>query len=128
MLIRRLYLTGFLAIWIAFVCFLPGAVTGFGHTYGHWTSFLNRNGHSLPIPPIAEYISYPILSGNSALFYMYFGVLFLVPSVLVIGIWYIRDRIALLEWFCYGFCTYMGFFISSIIVISFGLWSPFALL
>lgn len=124
---RRILLTTFLTLWIAFLWIVPALGFDFGHTYQHWLGSLSGRGRPLPLPPLTAYVSLPILAGNW-LFYAYFAVLLLVPIILAVRIWSIGDRTVLLEWFCYGVGIYLMFVVASVFVIAAGLWAPFALL
>jgi len=117
-----------LVIWLCFVFILLNLFCAFEHTYGHWIAPLHEPGHPRSLPPITEYISIPILNSEAPFYHIYFGLLFLVSIVLLVGVWYIREQLALLEWFCFGFGIYFSFFIASLIIISFGPWAPFSAL
>jgi len=127
MLFRRLLFSGVLVIWFLFIAFLQGTAVEFHHTYEHWLAPLSRPGRPPALAPLTELVL-PLLDGNAWQFYAYFWTLMLVPLVLVIRLWWIRDRLELLEWFCYGFGVYLAVFIASVFVIVSGLWAAFALL
>lgn len=124
MLARRLLLTVFMLVWLAFLYVACEIINEFSFTYDRWLSPFSRNGHLTPLPILTETISLPILEGHSGPFWCYMMFLFLTPCILCAFIWLVKSPQHLLEYWCYGFVIYLALLFASVFIIGAGLWFP----
>ncbi len=117
MLGRRLVATAIIAIWIVLLFFLSVPIREeIAHTYHH---FLNSSedlniltkDYSLQILGSGDYLN----SDNSFLFYFFWGFIWLIPFVMLIFTWRIKEPSFLLEFLFYSWLSYL--FITSFLFL-----------
>ena len=128
MIARKLFLTFVLGLWYALLslAFVVGR-PALHRTYAAWIEPF-RDG----LPLLTTRVAMPMLgpeagaAGASALFLAGWGLLWVLPTVILVLLWLARDRGSLVEVWTYGLSAYALFVLLSTLAVGFGLWLPFA--
>jgi hypothetical protein len=127
MILRKSLLTGIVIAWFVFlylVAFVFREI--FSHTYYH---LIKDMGNTLPL--LTKKIAIPILGAdalnaeNEWLFYIFWGIIWIVPVIILSTLLRIPDRIKLMEFWVYSWSIYMVFFFLSTSLVICGLLLPF---
>ena len=130
MSLPRALATTALLIWLAALALASGPVRWeLAHTYEHW---IDGAGSSLPVLTTA--VSLPVLGLSSsslpsiAVRTLFWGLAWLGPATLLIGVWRARSREGLSDCLLFGGALYAASIILAVLLVSVGLWLPFSLL
>ena len=130
MLAKRITATAAVAVWIVTLAYAGGpARWELAHTYQH---LIEGVGSALNAPTVA--FGLPILGLGPRTFQsvvvtvVIWGVAWLGPIILLVGIWRVRTREALSDWLLLGGVLYGSVMLLFLVVIAVSLWLPFSLL
>lgn len=119
-----------LLVWFITLAFISGPVRWeVAHTYQH---LVDRLENSLPLP--TKVVGLPVLGLGAltplsiAIVMVFWGVAWLGPVFLLLGIWRTTTWKALSDWLMLGGTFYTSTMFLFVVVIVFSLWLPFGLL
>ena len=127
MLGRRLVSTAIVAIWLVLLFFLSIPIREqFSHTYHHFLTspeHLNviTKDYSLQILGSGDYLK----SDHGFLFYIFWGIIWLVPFAILFFTWRIKEPSHLLEFLFYSWLSYFLAMSFLFLLAIFGLILPF---
>ncbi len=127
MLRRRLISTAIITLWLVFLFLLSIPVReDISHSYHQ---FIGSEGdlpaltkeYSLRILGTGNYLS----SNKDHLFYLFWGILWAVPLLILIYSWIIKEQVRLAEFLLYSWLTYLLLFVFLMVMALYGLLVPF---
>ena len=130
MLKKRILSTIIIAVWFVFLFLLSGPIReDISHTYHH---ILGSNEHlntftksySLQILGPGDYLS----SDKGFVFYLFWGLIWIIPFAILFFTWQIKDPLHLLEFLFYSWLLYLVISVLLFLLAIFNLALPFLLL
>lgn len=117
-------------IWLVTLAFVSGpARWEYAHTYEYRIEEL---GDALPLLTVV--VGLPILGLGSltpesfVVRVLFWGVTWVGPAILLIGMWNAESRDVLSDWLLYGGTIYLSLMLLFAVIVVVGLWLPFSLL
>jgi len=127
---RRVSATSVLLLWIVTLALLAGPVRWeFAHSYSHQIA---GAGADLPTPTLD--LALPILGlgagslAASLVKLLFWGICWLGPGLMLLGVWRAASPEAVLERFVFGGALYGSLMLLLAIALAVSLWLPFGLL
>ena len=127
MLRRRLISTAIVTLWLVFLFLLSIPVReDISHSYhqligsGGDLPALTKE-YSLRILGTGNYLS----SNKHVFFYLFWGILWAVPLLVLIYSWIIKEQVHLTEFLLYSWLTYLLLFVFLLVMALYGLLMPF---